>query len=202
MKVWTGTAWLDAYASLSGALIATNNLADLTNTTTARSNLGVAIGTNVQAWDADLDTWATKTAPSGTVVGTSDTQTLTNKTLTNPTINGFTGDTSVVNIGSGQVYKDASGNVGIGTSSPSFRLDVRATSSPISAQNTNATSTTPFANNILRVASNGSNADATINFTDAVSSNGYIGMGGGNLYFAPNSGTEAMRINTSGNVLI
>jgi hypothetical protein len=35
----------------------------------------------VQAWDADLDTWATKTAPSGTVVGTADTQTLTNKTL-------------------------------------------------------------------------------------------------------------------------
>jgi hypothetical protein len=41
-----------------------------------------AIGVTVQAWDADLDTWATKTAPSGTVVGTSDTQTLTAKTLT------------------------------------------------------------------------------------------------------------------------
>lgn len=45
-----------------------------------RTLLSLVIGTNVQAWDADLDTWATKTAPSGTVVGTSDTQTLTNKT--------------------------------------------------------------------------------------------------------------------------
>ena len=48
--------------------------------------VGLKIGTNVQAWDADLDTWAGKTAPSGTVVGTSDSQTLTNKTLTSPTL--------------------------------------------------------------------------------------------------------------------
>ena len=36
----------------------------------------------------------------------------------------FTGGTGVVNLGSGQFYKDASGNVGIGTASPSSLLDV------------------------------------------------------------------------------
>jgi hypothetical protein len=36
----------------------------------------------------------------------------------------LTGSTGVINIGSGQVYKDASGNVGIGTNSPAQKLDV------------------------------------------------------------------------------
>lgn len=41
-----------------------------------------AIGSSVQAYDADLTTWGSKTAPTGTVVGTTDTQTLSNKTVT------------------------------------------------------------------------------------------------------------------------
>ena len=50
------------------------------------------------------------------------------QTTTNITYSGIlTGGTGVVNLGSGQVYKDASGNVGIGTSSliANTKLDVR-----------------------------------------------------------------------------
>lgn len=74
---------------IAGELLASNNLSDLNSAATSRVNLGVEIGVNVQAWDADLDTWAGKTAPSGTVVGTTDTQTLSAKTLTTPTIASF-----------------------------------------------------------------------------------------------------------------
>jgi hypothetical protein len=58
MKVYTGSAWVDAYVPGSTYLAKANNLSDLTNTGTARTNLGVAIGTNVQAYDADLATIA------------------------------------------------------------------------------------------------------------------------------------------------
>jgi hypothetical protein len=71
----------------------------------------------------------------------SNTATLTNKTLTSPTITGtgtaafgnlsytgtLTGSTGILNIGSGQIYKDASGNVGVGETSPLGKLEVNAT---------------------------------------------------------------------------
>jgi len=41
MKVYSGSSWLAAYASLSGALIATNNLSDLADAAAARVNLGI-----------------------------------------------------------------------------------------------------------------------------------------------------------------
>ena len=53
---WTGTDydWVNNDSG-SGDLLAANNLSDLTNTTTARANLGVAIGSDVQAHSSVLD---------------------------------------------------------------------------------------------------------------------------------------------------
>jgi len=81
---------------------------------TARSFLGLAIGTDVQAWDADLDTWAGKTAPSGTVVGTSDSQTITNKTIEAGTFtNGYTEEVATANTSTAYTIDLANGSLQI-----------------------------------------------------------------------------------------
>lgn len=43
-----------------GALLSANNLSDLANVGTARTNLGVAIGTNVLAYDSNLQSFVTE----------------------------------------------------------------------------------------------------------------------------------------------
>jgi len=58
MKVYTGSSWVAAYVSATGVLLIANNLSDLNSVSTARTNLGLAIGTDVQAYDADLATIA------------------------------------------------------------------------------------------------------------------------------------------------
>lgn len=41
MKVWNGTSWVAAYASSGGALVAANNLSDLSDAGVSRTNLGL-----------------------------------------------------------------------------------------------------------------------------------------------------------------
>jgi hypothetical protein len=98
--------------------------------------------TTVAATAVAGTTTLTLPAATDTLVGKATTDTLTNKTLTGAVMNGtvgattpstgsftslaysttLTGGAGIVNFGSGQFYKDASGNVGIGTASPSQKL--------------------------------------------------------------------------------
>ena len=73
-----------------------NKIVKGTEIDTEFNNIATAIATK-QDYDADLAAFAAKTAPTGDVVGTSDTQGLTNKTLTNPTVTNYV--ESVVAIG-------------------------------------------------------------------------------------------------------
>ena len=99
-------------------------------------------------------------AASDTLVGRATTDTLTNKTLTSPVVSGgtidnaviggtttaagsfttlsysstLTGGTGIVNFGSGQFYKDASGNVGIGTASPAYKFDAYSAAGNLDAR--------------------------------------------------------------------
>jgi hypothetical protein len=142
MKLYTGSAWVAAYVqgvasgigfTPAGGVAATtvqtaieevdseklakaSNLSDLANTATARTNLGLAIGTNVQAYDAN--TAKTNVAQSftaaqrGTVNALTDGATITadfavannfsvtlggNRTLANPT-NVVAGQSGIIKI--------------------------------------------------------------------------------------------------------
>jgi hypothetical protein len=132
--------------------------------------------------------------PDGTVrlgvgnsgVTTSDVVTVTN--AGNMTVSGavaggnlsytgtLTGSTGVVNIGSGQFYKDASGNVGVGTTSPGAKLHVNGASL--------------LGSSTFYVGDDGGSLGAFLNQSAATP-----------IRFLT-SGTERARIDSSGNLLV
>jgi len=133
MKVREGGAWLAAFVSLSGALIAANNLSDLTNKTTARQNLDLEIGVDVQAYDAQLaDVAGLSTADNNFIVGNGTnfvaesgstartslglgsiaTQDSSNVTITGGSINGTAVGASTASTGKFTTL-DATGNVNL-----------------------------------------------------------------------------------------
>jgi hypothetical protein len=90
---------------------------------------------------------------------------------------------------------DSSGNLCVGATSTygSSRISITSSASPNGYQvaniyNTAASSTTKIANTLMRMSSQGSGADACLNFTDNVAHNYFFGGNNGGAYVMANSG--------------
>ena len=190
-STWASSAALTANALMigGGTGVAPSTITTGTGVVTA---LGVAVGS---AGAFVTNGGALGTPSSGTVTnltgtasininGTVGATTANTGAFTNLAYTGtLTGSTGILNIGSGQVYKDASGNMGIGTSSPATKLDI-------------FTSATSDINTRL---SNG-----VTSFLTTASANGGVyqyNIGAYPLIFGTNN-TERMRIDSSGNLLV
>ena len=113
----------------------------------------------------------------------------------------LTGGTGVVNLGSGQFYKDASGNVGVGTSSPQSKFAVSVSAGASTTQNLIGMYQMAGADAVkLRIG--GYRYDnAAQTYIDFIQNSGTNFQS--QITFNTNSGggvSEAMRIDSSGNV--
>jgi len=150
------------------------------------SNLALASTTgtisNFTASTANITLGTIPTLTAGTTTGTAGiftSGTITNLSATTSTFLGaITASTSVINVGSGQIYKDSSGNVGVGTASPSQLLHISKTGG---AQ--------------IRVDSGASNVVSAIGSSGAA---GYVGTTSNDSFQILTNNTERLRIDSSG----
>jgi len=81
-KVYNGSAWQVTAVTAGDFLQVTNNLSDLNNAGTARTNLGLVIGTDVQAFDADIVAKDTNNTFTAAQRGSTDTDTTNTGSVT------------------------------------------------------------------------------------------------------------------------
>lgn len=112
----------------------------------------------------------------------------------------LTGGTGVVNLGSGQFYKDSSGNVGIGTASPTTRLHV-AGGSTTEVRVTSSGDLTTGSVAIVRLGGSNSATSGYLGYGGTVSTMDVWNTLSGSITFGT-ANTERMRIDSSGNLLV
>ena len=138
----------------------------------------------------------TAPATSGTLAVSGGSTSFTNLAYTGT----LTGGTGVVNLGSGQFYKDASGNVGIGTSSPAQKLSVLSSSATVSVAKFGATNYGNLGTTYIEIGTqfgDGNSRIGNINPTGNTSTLVFETMTASSGVFA-----ERMRIDSSGNLLV
>jgi hypothetical protein len=120
----TGVAGLATAPTLTGST-GSGNVVLATSPTLVTPDLGTPsalVGTNITGTASGLSIGgnaATATTATNQSGGTVSATSISYSTT-------LTGGTGIVNLGSGQFYKDASGLVGIGTATPATKLDVQA----------------------------------------------------------------------------
>jgi len=197
--------------------------AKVTTGTIATGTFGTTTSTAATITTGTIPTLTTGTTTSTNEVVTNGT--ITNLSATTSTFLGtITGSTNVVNIGSGQIYKDASGNVGIGITSPQQLLAVGNGTDQIGAGISGAVSTlylgTPSnaSGGIKRISYDRTNGNlnfiggtvASSSTQVTLDSSGNVGIAGGAVYItrasadynvialANTSGVE-VQLNANGN---
>ena len=175
----------------AGSVIITLNgvVLEIPSEVTASSGTSVVLSTGAVAGD-ELNIYAFATFN----VANTYTQAQVDATFltkSNPSYTGtLTGGTGVVNIGSGQFYKDASGNLGIGTSSPTQALDVNGNI-------LGAASITIGTSGLYQAGSIYSDSNWGMIFRAKQASPGQA-----DFMWANSAANERMRIDSSGNLLV
>ena len=187
MKVYTGSQWVAAYASLSGALLVNNNLSDLASASAALTNLGLT------ATAAQINTLATIPAGlTGTELGYVDGVTSSIQTQIDgkqATITGaatsivssnLTASRALVSDGSGKVATNAVTSTELGylsgvTSAVQTQINNKQTSdatlTALAAHNTNGLLTQTAADTFTGRSIAGTSNQITVTNGDGVSGN-------------------------------
>jgi hypothetical protein len=150
MRVYTGSAWVAAYVSGTGFLSSANNLSDVASVSTARTNLGLAIGTDVLA-----------PSGSGASLTSLNASNISSGTLSNDRLN----TVSVAKGGTGATTLTAN-NVLLGNGTSALQVVAPGTAGNVLTSNgTTWSSTTPASGGFSGATTTSSATDITLTNT-------------------------------------